>query len=771
MEHMSFSRLFMAVSLILIYVIQKLVGLAHQTSPTMNLKPLQHVDDMDMRHLAFEDQLQFVDSDDYMRHHPVKAAAAARAATSNNKYLDGVDDIQLDSISISYLSVSVLLFELNERQGCLESANYSVIRTFSAVNVGQMVLKIRGFKIGSPSTASDILRGRLYNIANSKHHAHNNQFNIQNKINTNNHNHHNNHQHHHHNHHNNYQAPSSSSQKLSNQQSHYHHLHGDVGDAGRIDHDKYDEQQGSVCQGYGFTIYDCEPFDLEPNREHKIRIAFNPDFTLTKTIVSLTIYTNMDEEFKFALVASIPRNLLASCNRLLPRPDWEPTMQLVLPTGMVIMVLVSILAAYMEAMLYLRSQQATSNQATMTQTVTQSNNHSGGSNHHERNHSCSNHSGDTCGKDRSNGNGRGAASSAISATISSQSTSSLQFNGLTSTSQANGNSNNKTNKSNKSNSSCTQKRRKNSSTVNSEKGQANGNNSNISSSNSKSSSLSSTGVSDKKTSSPYAPIFQNLTNVISSPPPPLPTFDNEFDPLEFKKLRGKRSTKKSNSLNGSVAGSDDVANPHSLAGTTCGPIGSGKGSKANGGVGKLNGLKLMSDDSISLNGERDNDLQAQLQQTTSSHRSNSQTNRKSNVAGLRDVFTSTSMSDEDSCLENKLYTNCVDNLVDHKNRNFHQQKQNLHQQQEQKRNQHHQTHNTNNNHNNIRQNQGQPVGAQLPIQPPSSTSSSSAISSASSSSPSSTSSSPPLSASSYGEYSLLGPGASFELPCLRVRSK
>lgn len=650
---MSFSRLFMAVSLILIYVIQKLFGLAHQASP-VNLKPASLINDedmmLDMRHLAFEDQLQFIDSDDYYK--------------TDTKLLNNNEDaIQLtDSISVSYLSMSVLLFEVNERQGCLGAANYSVIRTFSAVNVGQMVLQIKGFRIGSSSSASNILRGRLYNIAKSAKSQH--QTN------------HNNHQ----------------------QQAKYHQTQPQSGK--------------SICQGYGFTIYDCEPFDLEPNREHKIRIAFNPDFTLSKTIVSLTILTNLDEEFRFALVASIPSNLLTTCYQTLPRPDWEPTMHLILAIGIIIMILVSILTAYMEAMLYLKSQQATTAQLTNGHSVTQSNhhNHGGNSKDYERTN-CSNHSNDTCNKNRSNGSGHGAASP-ISASISShQQTSTLPFNALTNGSSKN-HSNNNSNKNNSSNtnakssSSCTQKKRKNSSTTNNEK---------VPTSNK---SIGSTN-GDKKSSSSYAPIFQNLTNVIASPPPPLPTFDNEYDPLEFKKLRGKRSTKKSNSLNGSVASSDDLCNHNSL---NQGQVATSSQSSKTKLSGKAIGAKLNGANSI--NGDRESDLQERVVQVDSHNVKNS----------LKDVFstTSSSSSDEESCSDNIKLCNVDRNPP--------------------------------------------PVeqATVMPIQPPSSlsstpSSSSSTTSSTTSSSSSSTSSSPPLSASSYGEYSLLGPGATFELPCLRVR--
>lgn len=630
MEHMSFSRLFMAVSLILIYVIQKLFGLTHHASPPMNLKPFH--DDLGMaHHLTLQDQLQFIDSDYYK---------------TTSKLLD---DIQLDSVSLSYLSMSVLLFELKERQGCLGANNYSVIRTFSAVNAGKVVLRIRGFKIGSTISASDILHDKLHSIAKFKRPKSSVQSNVE--------------------------FSSSSSPTTPSNDHRYRH--------------KIPQSQQSVCHGYGFTIFDCEPFDLEPNREHKIRIGFNPDFTLTKSIVSLTIFTNRDEEFNFALVATIPRDLLKTCNQSMPRPEWEPTMHFILAAGMLILMLISTLTAYMEAMLYLKSQRAMTAQNCNGQTLVHGNQHGGSSKDYERTN-CSSNSSDSCNKDHSTGGGHGTVA-AISSHMSNQqrSTSTSSSNSPTLTALANtSGKGNFVNKSNgvKSANSCTQKRRKNSASTNSEKVPTN-------------KSLSSTS-NDKKLSNHYAPTFQNLTNVIASPPPPLPTFENEFDSLEFKKLRGRRGAKKSNSLNGGIASSTRIAAPvfkrysREFDEKKCDEL-----------------LTQYVQDLKPAQGG-DSDVQEIPQQDLP-------------LLRIRLEYATKSELFDEADINAQFYTNHA------------AKKQTI-----------------------------------TPIQPPSSLSStpSSSTPSTSGSTSSSTSSSPPLSASSYGEYSLLGPGASFELPCLRVRS-
>lgn len=680
----------MAVSLILIYVIQKLVGFAHQASP-LNLKPLN--DDVDMRHLGFEDQLQFIDTEDQR---------AQRL----------LEDIRLDSLSVSYVSVSVLLFEFNEKQGCLSAANYSVIRTFSAVNVGPVALHIRGFRIGPASSVSNAPLAQLQDVVRSDH--------------------------------------ISKHQNHMQQRQFEHQIH-------------QTDSQKSICQGYGFTIHDCDPFELAPHHERKIRIAFTPDFTLTKTVVSLTIITNTNEEFKFALIASIPRNLLALCNQSLPRPDWEPFMHLIVAIFIILLVLASIMTAYMDALLYLKSQKGTSHGG-----------HCGGSAKDNERHSnnCSNYLNDVCNKDRNSGGGHGAPTTAISSASShhqqQQQQQSLNNQSSMNALSTNGNGKNYHNQvnMNKNNNGAkpancnTQKRRKNSSTANS-------NNNNTyekvpTSMNANGKSNASSNTSDKKQSSPYTPIFQNLTNVISSPPPPIPAFDAEFDAIEFKKLRGKRSNKKSNSLNGSIASNDDIGNSNSLNSISAQANAAPTTNRCNKYNQKINGIKS----SICVQSESETSILAEHNlngQTVTGRRSRSGSQNRR--ASLKDVVLPSqddAQSFQDANSSPKLYKTGSKSCSGGSSASSSSSR-------------------TSNSNHDAHQ------SAIMPIKPPSSSSSPSSTSSTSSahsssksstkssaskssSSNSSISSSPPPTATSYGEYSLLGPGATFELPCLRVRS-
>ena len=50
---------------------------------------------------------------------------------------------------------------------------------------------------------------------------------------------------------------------------------------------------GTPCEGYGFKVLDCEPFELPANDSRKINIAFTPDFTLSRVARTLTIRTSL----------------------------------------------------------------------------------------------------------------------------------------------------------------------------------------------------------------------------------------------------------------------------------------------------------------------------------------------------------------------------------------------------------------------------------------------------------------------------------------------
>ena len=52
-------------------------------------------------------------------------------------------------------------------------------------------------------------------------------------------------------------------------------------------------------------------------------VRFTPDFTASRVIRELTLVTAGGSRFVFALNASLPYHMLASCAATLPRPNWE----------------------------------------------------------------------------------------------------------------------------------------------------------------------------------------------------------------------------------------------------------------------------------------------------------------------------------------------------------------------------------------------------------------------------------------------------------------
>lgn len=86
------------------------------------------------------------------------------------------------------------------------------------------------------------------------------------------------------------------------------------------------------CEGYGFRVLNCEPFELLPNGTHKVDIAFTPDFTLTKVQRLLILETSLNEYVNYTLVSSIPATLASKCAAILRRPTWEITLHNVTST-------------------------------------------------------------------------------------------------------------------------------------------------------------------------------------------------------------------------------------------------------------------------------------------------------------------------------------------------------------------------------------------------------------------------------------------------------
>jgi len=110
-------------------------------------------------------------------------------------------------------------------------------------------------------------------------------------------------------------------------------------------------QQSSAlsCTGYGFKVINCGGFHLRPNENRKIHIAFTPDFTQFKTKQMLRIITeNEKEKIEFGLIATLPKHLLPNCNNSLPRPNWEAVLYYCLVTIITFMILLAVCVAFFD---------------------------------------------------------------------------------------------------------------------------------------------------------------------------------------------------------------------------------------------------------------------------------------------------------------------------------------------------------------------------------------------------------------------------------------
>lgn len=104
------------------------------------------------------------------------------------------------------------------------------------------------------------------------------------------------------------------------------------------------------CEGYGFRIMDCAPFELAPNSSRKISISFSPDFTLAMVKKMLYIETSLGFSINYTLLSMISPLCLEACSKSLSRPPWESMLKIVSACIAVVTFLCVLLAAYLDAM-------------------------------------------------------------------------------------------------------------------------------------------------------------------------------------------------------------------------------------------------------------------------------------------------------------------------------------------------------------------------------------------------------------------------------------
>lgn len=107
--------------------------------------------------------------------------------------------------------------------------------------------------------------------------------------------------------------------------------------------------EDELCEGYGFKVFNCSPFDLEPNSTRKIELGFSPDFTLARLTRTLNLVTSMDYSVNFTLIGTVPPNALEICSKTIKRPEWESTIKNVLIFVLTISLIFVFCGAFLDA--------------------------------------------------------------------------------------------------------------------------------------------------------------------------------------------------------------------------------------------------------------------------------------------------------------------------------------------------------------------------------------------------------------------------------------
>lgn len=104
-----------------------------------------------------------------------------------------------------------------------------------------------------------------------------------------------------------------------------------------------------LCEGYGFKILDCSPFELPPNASKKIEIAFSPDFTLARVTRTLKFDANVNFPVNFTLLGTVPAHGLESCSSNLVRPWFESIMRIILMCVLSLALVGTLVASFLDA--------------------------------------------------------------------------------------------------------------------------------------------------------------------------------------------------------------------------------------------------------------------------------------------------------------------------------------------------------------------------------------------------------------------------------------
>jgi hypothetical protein len=112
---------------------------------------------------------------------------------------------------------------------------------------------------------------------------------------------------------------------------------------------------GLRCEGYGFSVLNCGPFELPVNGTRKIDVAFTPDFTLAKIERTLRVESSLGIDLNYTLITTLPPYFLSKCSAVLSRPTWEPLLYYSAVSFMIFLLFCVLAAAFFESDRILKS--------------------------------------------------------------------------------------------------------------------------------------------------------------------------------------------------------------------------------------------------------------------------------------------------------------------------------------------------------------------------------------------------------------------------------
>lgn len=105
----------------------------------------------------------------------------------------------------------------------------------------------------------------------------------------------------------------------------------------------------SQCEGFGFKVLNCNPFELSANESRKVDIVFYPDWNLSKVTRMLYLHTSAGYGVNFTLHGTVPPYALEMCSKAIIRPDWENTYRRISASVLTIAFILVILTAFLDS--------------------------------------------------------------------------------------------------------------------------------------------------------------------------------------------------------------------------------------------------------------------------------------------------------------------------------------------------------------------------------------------------------------------------------------